>query len=828
MGLFRTEKRYDDSRAELELAEMKNEYDGLFMRKRNALRDDRPSQDSDLFGPELEDYAVPFVPMLKWSLKPGKMIPSMKDYDRYGNLGALCQERSDRLNRNELWNKYGKSMHFLTLEFEDPEVETAYSEDYLRRNKRCVEYATLSTGMALMLKLAVNLFYWGVFDEAFAILSPIIIIKYWLFIFYRRHFYCHFQSFLLTFALIEATVLCTHIAFRLPSTLLFYQRSSDSYLTYTEDHMPVIETQNTHTSVLLFFAILLTTYRLRFAYLFLAYAYTITLLCIFLSSTHDNCDCETDPIWFYMQSSGMRNSKNMCDTVKLSACIRYIWTHEHPSSFFSAFPMGTVSQIAGSACLLAFLSYSLEVLQRKDFVQATMVFKETHINDLLLHNILPRHIIDRIQRLEKQKLADKIHTSGWNYYREVKNNNVNGSLADPYGNVTMLFADIVSFTSMSAEISPEKIVALLNHLFHVLDGLAMTNGVEKIKTIGDCYMAATGLPVANPEHAHAMSRFAMGVMEKSKELKNPLTQEPLQLRIGLHSGDCVAGVVGYTSLFHGRIAFDVWGDAVNIASRMESHGQPGKVHCSEATKELIEDDFYLESLDAMEIKGKGMMNTYFINGEKGQAKARSYVVCAPGELRLQELQTVLEHVMSETRNLTPMEAHSRVAEINEAICHFHDQIISGRTKRAHFSRVTQRRNESTIKRGNSLRHGGSSSYGTRIGARQTLDAQMFSSTQNLCRASEEMVMLPYEILSKRRAQSASAHDGTLGYGQSVHSEPFVWEPSQTVLRKGAFTEERTENGAPLWVDQTIKDERRLTRKIVRFDTPVFDNPDSQV
>eukprot|EP00397_Hematodinium_sp_SG-2012_P011676 GEMP01011821.1.p1 GENE.GEMP01011821.1~~GEMP01011821.1.p1 ORF type:complete len:841 (+),score=149.18 GEMP01011821.1:162-2684(+) len=834
MGYSRQEDEYDG----MEMTEYQG--DGRVSRRHSEDR-------GDAYNPAID--GIPFVPVLKWSLSVRDMIPNMRGHacDRARSLsgGFGNDYQTDRLHRKELWNKYGMSMHFLTLEFEEPEVETAYAEDYHRRNKRHVEYATLSTGMLLFVLLVGSWYYVGHYDEAFATLCPILIMKYWLFIFFRKHFYLHFQSFLLIFALIEATVLCTVIAFRVPANLLFYQRSSDSYLAYNADHMPVIMTQNTQNTVLAFFVILLATYRLRCAYLMMAYTYTIVLLCVFLANWSNASDCDTDPVSFFPQPRGISPTRYLCDAGTLSRCIRELWTEDQ----ISAFPIGTVSDVTGSAVFLVFLSYSLEMLQRKDFVQATMVFKETHINDLLLHNILPKHIIDRIQRLEKKKLVDQQLTAGWNYHREMKE-----SLADPYSNVTMLFADIVAFTSMSAAISPEKVVALLNNLFHVIDGLAATNGVEKIKTIGDCYMAATGLPVPNPEHAHAMGRFALGLIDKTKEFKNPLTNEPLEIRVGMHSGDCVAGVVGYTGLCHGRIAFDVWGDAVNTASRMESHGAPGKVHCSVATKELIEDDFHWDSLGEMEVKGKGSMYTYFITGEKAQAKSRSYVVCAPGALRLQELQTVLEHVMSETRNLKPMEAHQRIAEINEAILRFYDQIQRRKNKREHYSRLTQRLKFDP--------NGCRRDSGHRFSQphRPTLEGRLFPAhtvgpgehdmLDSFPSDSSDRVRRAYSVDTDRRA---SPRDGGEMHGEGMdRSQDFIWQPTRRLLadydmprpnaddrrrasahdsrmsRVGLASdvEEGVGSDSPVYARVASPDEengnvrpRRTTRKIVRFEKP---------
>lgn len=154
-----------------------------------------------------------------------------------------------------------------------------------------------------------------------------------------------------------------------------------------------------------------------------------------------------------------------------------------------------------------------------------------------------------------------------------------------------------------------------------LDAVAEKNGVEKIKTIGDCYMAAAGLPLANPTHALTMARFGLQVIQAIGEgdIKNPVTDEPLQVRAGMHSGSCVAGVIGSR-----KFAYDVWGDTVNTASRMESYGVPLRIHCSKDTQELIKDYFICEQRPPMEIKGKGVMQTYFVNGEREVAQRQSF------------------------------------------------------------------------------------------------------------------------------------------------------------------------------------------------------------
>lgn len=183
-------------------------------------------------------------------------------------------------------------------------------------------------------------------------------------------------------------------------------------------------------------------------------------------------------------------------------------------------------------------------------------------------------------------------------------------IADEFRQVTVVFADIVGFTKLCATMPAEETVQMLNTIFSSFDSLVEKYGVEKIKTIGDNYMLAAGLPVPSEDHATAAAGIALEMIQSLKKLNQTIHKE-LNIRIGLHSGPVVAGVIGTR-----KFIYDLWGDTVNTASRMESHGQPGRVHCSEVTAKLLEKSYLLEERGAVEIKGKGMMTTYFIQGVK--------------------------------------------------------------------------------------------------------------------------------------------------------------------------------------------------------------------
>jgi class 3 adenylate cyclase len=178
---------------------------------------------------------------------------------------------------------------------------------------------------------------------------------------------------------------------------------------------------------------------------------------------------------------------------------------------------------------------------------------------------------------------------------------------------------VVGFTSLSEQLTPQDMVDLLNEVFSAFDQLAEKYGVEKIRTIGDGYMVAAGAPLPLDDHAQALAAMALEMQAYMKR-RETTAAVPLQVRIGLNSGPTVAGIVG-TTKFH----YDLWGDMVNIAARMESHGLPGKIQIARPTYELIKDDFYCEPRGLLAIKGKGEMEAWFIMGarsglqEKGPA-----------------------------------------------------------------------------------------------------------------------------------------------------------------------------------------------------------------
>jgi class 3 adenylate cyclase len=181
-------------------------------------------------------------------------------------------------------------------------------------------------------------------------------------------------------------------------------------------------------------------------------------------------------------------------------------------------------------------------------------------------------------------------------------------IADAFPEVTVLFADLVDFTPRSQQIAPEQVVRFLNELFSVFDRLAQRHGLEKIKTIGDAYMVAGGLPDPRPDHAQAAADMALAMREEVARRRDPSGQ-PLQVRIGIDTGAVVAGVIG-TSKF----SYDLWGDTVNTASRMESDGVAGHIQVTARTFQCLRDGYRFQRRGSIPVKGKGEMVTYFLLG----------------------------------------------------------------------------------------------------------------------------------------------------------------------------------------------------------------------
>jgi len=186
----------------------------------------------------------------------------------------------------------------------------------------------------------------------------------------------------------------------------------------------------------------------------------------------------------------------------------------------------------------------------------------------------------------------------------------NRTIAQRFAAVTVLFADIVSFTPLSEKSDPIAMVDLLNDIFSYFDTVVKKYDLEKVRTIGDNYMVICGAPTPRPDHAQALARAALEMRDFHDHVTIPRAEQ-LQFRIGMNSGPVVGGVIGRTK-FH----YDVWGDTVNVASRMESHGRPGQIQITGNLYELLRDEFICEPRGLIEVKGKGSMETWFLIAEK--------------------------------------------------------------------------------------------------------------------------------------------------------------------------------------------------------------------
>jgi len=241
----------------------------------------------------------------------------------------------------------------------------------------------------------------------------------------------------------------------------------------------------------------------------------------------------------------------------------------------------TVCDIHGN--LLYYEGTVEDITTRKEAEAALRLEQEK--SDRLLLNVLPQAIAERLK--QDQSI-----------------------IADTFTEVTVLFADIVGFTQISSQISPPELVSLLNEIFSTFDRLAEKHGLEKIKTIGDAYMVVGGLPMPRSDHAEAIAQMALDMQQAIIDFSHTQNQD-VSIRIGINSGPVVAGVIGIK-----KFIYDLWGDTVNTASRMESHGLPGSIQVTSATYDILQYKYVFESRGAIEVKGKGEMNTYFLTGIK--------------------------------------------------------------------------------------------------------------------------------------------------------------------------------------------------------------------
>jgi guanylate cyclase len=235
---------------------------------------------------------------------------------------------------------------------------------------------------------------------------------------------------------------------------------------------------------------------------------------------------------------------------------------------------------AGSIAFMLLASFAK---QRNEALAALRA--EQARSDALLTNVLPGSIAERLKA-------------------------ATGSIADHFDSASILFADVVDFTPLSRRLAPAEVVGILDRLFSHFDTLVERHGLEKIKTIGDCYMAAAGVPDPVTDHARKAALLALE-MRDAVAASAVAGREGLQLRIGINSGPVVAGVIGTK-----RFLYDLWGDAVNTASRMEHHGMPGEIQITGATYELLKDEFVCRRRGTIEVKGQGPTETWYLVGRQ--------------------------------------------------------------------------------------------------------------------------------------------------------------------------------------------------------------------
>jgi class 3 adenylate cyclase len=250
------------------------------------------------------------------------------------------------------------------------------------------------------------------------------------------------------------------------------------------------------------------------------------------------------------------------------------------------YALGETPLLVGALVNMALIGFGLTAAISLSFVQIAenaelALEREYARSEALLHNVLPVPIARRLKQNPD-------------------------TIAEAFPEASILFADLVDFTGFAERLSPGQLVSVLGDVFSGFDDEAETLGVEKIKTLGDAYMAAAGIPVPRADHADALALLALAMLRRINAY-NRLHHSSLSLRVGIHSGPVVAGVIGKK-----RFLYDLWGDSVNIASRMQSHGVPGRIQVSDATRTLLGDAFLFEDRGEIVIKGKGQLRTWLL------------------------------------------------------------------------------------------------------------------------------------------------------------------------------------------------------------------------
>ncbi|WP_199296044.1 adenylate/guanylate cyclase domain-containing protein [Trichocoleus sp. FACHB-591] len=226
-----------------------------------------------------------------------------------------------------------------------------------------------------------------------------------------------------------------------------------------------------------------------------------------------------------------------------------------------------------------------------------------------IHDITIRRVMEEALRYQQEQ-ADRLLSNTLPAPIAKRLKLQEDTIADSFEEVTILFADLVNFTQWASEITPTALVSYLNEIFSAFDQLTEKHGLEKIKTIGDAYMVAGGLPIPSDHHVEAIAEMGLDMLSAIAQF-NAKHGTNLNLCVGINTGPVIAGVIGTK-----KFSYDLWGDTVNIASRMESHGLPGRVQVTEAAYHHLKTHYTFEKRDIIEVKGKGSMQTYLITGKK--------------------------------------------------------------------------------------------------------------------------------------------------------------------------------------------------------------------
>jgi class 3 adenylate cyclase len=251
----------------------------------------------------------------------------------------------------------------------------------------------------------------------------------------------------------------------------------------------------------------------------------------------------------------------------------------------------------GANIIGIFTSYNLERYTRRDFLQKHAMEAQRDQSDKLLYNVLPERIAEKLKRSSE-------------------------TIAEEFSSASVLFADIVNFTPISARFGPLEVVDMLNELFSHFDELVDKYSVEKIQIAGDGYMVASGVPAPRKNHAIVLAYLALDMLEYVRMQEFLGGRHSIEIRIGLNSGPLIAGVIGRK-----KFVYALWGDMVNIASRMESHGASGKIQITRATYELVKDNFECEYIGEIAVKGRGKMEAWYLIKAKEKARTtRRHIV----------------------------------------------------------------------------------------------------------------------------------------------------------------------------------------------------------